>query len=131
MLTAKTVRTLLCTLSVALLAGGCGGSASPPAPAAPVDLSTVLTITVRNDQLDEATVWLWIDGRRQRLGSVRGTLNETFYHPMTRVSQVHMEFDLTLGEHCVTRDVSLGPGDNIEARIPTNLNMMAAVCRRR
>jgi hypothetical protein len=50
---------------------------------------------------------------------------------MTQVSMVHMEFNLTLGAHCITRDVSLGPGDDVKVTIPTNLAMMAAVCRRR
>jgi len=131
MMTAKTARTFLGTFSVVLLAVGCGGSAPPPAPAAPVDLSTVLTITVRNHQMDEATIWLWNDGRRQRLGTVFGNGEKTFYHPMSDHSEVHMEFDLTLGQHCVTDDVTLGPGDDISATITTNLNMMAAVCRRR
>jgi len=131
MMTTKMARTFLGTFSVALVAVGCGGSAPPPEPAAPVDPSTVLTIRVRNQQMDEATIWLWIDGRRQRLGTVFGNREETFYHPMSDLSTVHMEFDLTLGQHCVTDDVTLGPGNDINATIPTNLSMMAAVCRRR
>lgn len=131
MISAKITRSVFSTFFVALLAVNCGGSPPPAEPAPSVDLSTVLTITVRNDQLDEARVWLWIDGRRERLGDVRGSSEETFYHPMSRTVPVHMEFDLVLGEHCVTANVTLGPGDEIRTRIPVNLATMAAVCRRR
>ena len=39
-----------------------------------------------------------------------------------------MQFDLTLGARCVTRDIVIGPGELIEVIIPVNLSMMAAVC---
>ena len=67
---------------------------------------------------------------RERLGTVRAFSSETFHVPMQRIAEVHMEFDLTLGAHCVTQSISLGPGDDISVTIPTNLDMMAAVCRR-
>ena len=125
-------RKLLGTLAVALLAAGCGGSGgtSPPPPAFDGDLSQVLTITIRNDQLDAARVDLFIAGTRQRLGDVRGNMEETFHVPMDRPERVRMEFDLSLGASCVTRDVLLRPSEEIDVRIPVNLNMMQAICRR-
>ena len=74
-------------------------------------------------------MWLIVDGQRQTLGSVRGNRNETFYHPMDGVRSVHMEFDITLGPHCVTRDVTLGPGDNVGATIPSMLTAFQGICR--
>jgi hypothetical protein len=119
-------------LAFSLTTTGCGaGVASTPRAAFSGNRDEVLQITVRNQQLNEARVWLWVDGQRQRLGSVRGNENETFFHPINNISTVHMEFDLTLGQRCITANVSLGPGDVVEAVIPPNLNMMAAVCRRR
>ena len=130
---AMSMRKLFATLAFALLATGCGGggATSTPEPAFEGDLSQVLTITIRNQQLNDARVFLLIDSQRTRLGTVMGNRQETFHVPMTHISRVHMEFDLTLGEHCVTTDVSLGPGDDVDVTIPSNLNMMAAVCRRR
>ena len=131
MLESMSMRQLFATLTFALLVTGCGGSGatSTPEPAFEGDPSQVLTITVHNEQLNEARVFLLIDRHRTRLGTVRAYQQETFHVPMTRVSNVHMEFDLTLGEHCVTTDVSVGPGDDIDVTIPSNLSMMAAACR--
>ena len=122
---------LLGTFAVAILAVGCGGSGgtSAPPPNFSGDPSQVLTITIRNEQLDVARVTLWINGVRQRLGEVRGNGSQTFRVPMQRSDPVRMSFDLTLGASCVTRDVVVGPGEVIEVRIPVNLRMMAAVCR--
>ena len=126
-------RKLFGTLAVALLAAGCGGGGgtSTPPPAFDGDQSEVLTITIRNERLNVARVTLWINGVRQRLGDVRGMQTETFDVPMQRSQPVRMSFDLELGVSCVTRDIVLGPGEEIETRIPVNLNTMAAVCRGR
>ena len=127
------IRTAPALFSVALvvLATACGGGASPPSPqpAFEGNLNEVLEITVINQQLDDARIWLRYDGQRVRLGDVRGNATATFHHPMTRITVVRMEFDLTLGRNCVSADRSLGPGDRIDVTIPTNLNMMPAVCR--
>ena len=124
-------RKLLATLAVALLAAGCGGSggASAPPPAFDGDQSQVLTITIRNDQLNAARVTLWINSVRQRLGDVRGMQTETFHVPMERSQPVRMSFDLELGASCMTREVVLRPSEVVEVRIPVNLSMMQAVCR--
>ena len=120
-------RNFLGTLAVALLAAGCGGTASPP-PAFTGDASQVLTISIQNQQIDEARITLWINGVRRRLGDVRGNRTETFQVPMRGREPVRMQFDLTLGARCVTRDLVIGPGELIEVIIPVNLSMMAAVC---
>ncbi len=124
-------RNLLGTLAVALLTVGCGGGGgtSAPPPNFSGDRSQALTITIRNEQLDVARVTLWINSVRQRLGEVRGNGTQTFTVPMQRSDPVRMQFDLTLGASCVTRDVVLGPGEVVEVRIPVNLRMMDAVCR--
>jgi hypothetical protein len=119
-------------LTAILAAVACGpGAAAPPPEPFEGDPNTVLTISVQNQQLEEARVWLWVDGQRERLGSVRPNQNRTFYFPMDQIRTVHMEFDVTLGQRCVTTDVSLGPGDDIQATIPQNLVAFAGVCRRR
>ncbi len=127
------MKRLSATLAFAVLVTGCagGGARSRPEPALDGDLSQVLTVTIENQQLNEARVFLFIDHDRRRLGTVRGNQQETFHVPITHIAQVRLEFDLTLGEHCVTRDIPLGPGEQIDVTIPVNLNMMVAVCRRR
>jgi hypothetical protein len=131
MMTPKLARSFLGVLGVALLASACTPAGPRPEPVSPADPSTLLTLTVQNDQLGEARVWLYVDNVRQVLGTVRGATEEIFYHPLSQVARVRMEFDLTLGEHCVTPEYTLGPGDDISTIIPANLNMMVAVCRRR
>ncbi len=121
---------LLAMFVGALLAAGCGGTSAPPATLSG-DASQALTITIRNEQIDAARITLWLNSTRQRLGDVRGNSTETFQVPMRTSASVRMEFDLTLGASCVTRDVFLSPGDVIDVRIPSDLRMMQAVCRGR
>ncbi len=126
----RTLAQAACTLGLALTMSACAGGSSAPTPAPfDGDLDSVLTITVMNQQLEEARVWLWVAGQRERLGAVRANQEVTFHHPMVGIRTVHMEFDVTLGRRCVTTDVSLGPGDNINATIPQNLMAFAGVCR--
>jgi hypothetical protein len=116
-----------------LLVTACGGSAEPPRSSAepPADLSTVLAITVRNEQLEEARTWLWVEGQRYRLGSVRANQTETFYYPLDGIRNLHLEFDVMLGQRCITADRNYGPGEAVEARIPSNTVAFQGVCRRR
>ena len=111
-------RKLLATLAVALLAAGCGGGGgtSAPPPAFDGDQSQVLTITIRNDQLNAARVTLWINSVRQRLGDVRGMQTETFHVPMERSQPVRMSFDLELGASCMTRELVLRPSEVVEVK---------------
>ncbi len=115
----------------ALFAAACGGGGgtSAPAPAFDGDSLQVLTIAIRNEQIDAARISLWINSARRRLGDVRGNATETFQVPMRTSASVRMSFDLTLGASCVTRDVVIGPGDVIEVTIPVNLSTMQAACR--
>jgi hypothetical protein len=124
-------RNLLAALTVTLLAAGCGGGAGTSTPAPPFegDPSQVLTVVVRNEQIDMARITLFINSLRRRLGDVRGLGTQTFHVPMDVPASVRLEFDLTLGANCVTRDIVLGPGDVVQAVIPVDLRMMQAVCR--
>jgi hypothetical protein len=87
-----------------------------------------LTITIRNQRTQDARFWIWIDGRRESLGTVQSTGTETFRVRFPRVAAVRLEFDLTLGAHCVTRTVRLEPGARLDISIPVNLRLMDVRC---
>ena len=125
-----TSRSILAWLLIAFAGSACasagsGGQSQPFSG----DPDEVLTITVRNQQLEEARVYLWVDGQRERLGSVRSNASQVFHHPMNQIRTVQMEFDITLGPRCITQGVSLGPGDDVEATIPSQLVAFAGNCR--
>ena len=132
-MSATSTRRALCALAVFLLVTACGGSSEPPRSSAepPADLSTVLTITVRNEQLEEARTWLWVEGQRNRLGSVRANQTETFYYPLDGIRNLHLEFDVMLGQRCITADRNYGPGEQVDVRIPSNNVGFQGICRRR
>jgi hypothetical protein len=119
------------TLVIALLAAGCSGAGGRATPSPfEGDASEVLTLTIRNEQLDQARVIAWVSGHRRNLGDVRGNSTQTFQVPMRGTETVYLTFKLLLGATCRTREVILGPGSEVEFRIPSNLITMDAVCRR-
>lgn len=87
-----------------------------------------LTVTVRNQRTQSARLWIWIEGRRESLGTVQSTATETFQARLDRMSDVRLEFDLTLGARCVTRTVRLEPGTRLDITIPVNLRTMEVRC---
>lgn len=123
-------RSRIIWLLVVLAGTACAGGA-PAATPEPFsgDTSEVLRMVVRNQQLADARVYLWIDGQRQRLGSVRANGSSEFFQPMDGIRNVQLGFDLTLGPQCVSQGMSLGPGDNVEATIPGQLVAFAGTCR--
>lgn len=92
------------------------------------DSAPGLSITIRNQRTQDARMWIWIEGSRRSLGTVQSTGTGTFRVRMDQVSRVRLEFDLTLGPHCVTRTVSLEPGARLDVTIPVNLRLMEARC---
>lgn len=87
-----------------------------------------LTITIRNQRTQDARFWIWIEGRRNSLGTVQSTATRTFRVRMDRISDVRLEFDLTLGERCLTRTARLEPGARLDVSIPVNLRLMDVRC---
>ena len=130
MLSSKSLQSVFGIAALAIMGSACGGGvATPPPEPFSGDVSTVLTIEIQNQQLEDARVYLIVDGQRERLGSLRGNQTKTFYHPMDGIRSVHMEFDITLGPRCVSRNVMLGPGDDIATRIPAMLVAFNGICR--
>ena len=48
---------------------------------------------------------------------------------MDQIRVVQMEFDITLGPRCITRGAFLGPGDDAELIIPSQLVAFAGTYR--
>ena len=55
-------------VGLGLLLSACTPAQPQPEPAPPGDPSTLLTIEITNEQLEEARVWLWVERSRQALG---------------------------------------------------------------
>lgn len=130
MVAAMKATRVLTMLSLALITSSCGGRVARAAPGFAGDDSRVLTIEVRNDRQNNARMYLWIGTNRQRLGDVPSFTSETFRVPLMGLTDVYLEFDLTLGVNCVSDPISLGPGESILAVIPVDLSRMRADCRR-
>lgn len=120
--------TIVFVAAVALLAGACGSSTAGRTPAFDGATDEGLTITIRNQRTGEVRLWVWIDGARRTLGTVQGVDTRTFRTRLDHVAEVRLEFDVTLGSHCITRTVSLEPGNRLDITIPVNLRMMDVRC---
>ncbi len=127
------IRGAFVALTLAVMGCGGGGSGSGSSILAttetPASTDNVLTVIINNDQLDPIRTWLLIEGQRVRLGQVQSNGSETFYYEIPGIRQVRLEFDISLGRRCVTVDRALGPGENIEVRIPSQLTAFPGVCR--
>ncbi len=109
--------------------GGDTGSSIQATTETPASTENVLTIIINNDQLDPVRTWLLVEGQRVRLGQIQSNRSQTFYYAIPGIRQVRLEFDISLGRRCVTVDRPLGPGENIEVRIPSQLTAFPGVCR--
>lgn len=130
----RAVRGAFVVLTLAAMGCGGGGSSDGGSSIAatterPEDTSEYLTAIIHNDQLDPIRTWLLVEGQRVRLGQVQSNRSETFYYRIPGIRQVRLEFDISLGRRCVTVDRPLGPGEEIEVRIPTQLTAFPGVCR--
>ena len=92
------------------------------------DSAPGLIITIRNHRTQDARFWIWIDARRESLGTVQSTATRTFRVRLDQISDVRLEFDLTLGERCMTRSARLRPGERLDVTIPMNLRLLDARC---
>lgn len=115
-------------LLLAVMIGGCTSGSGGREVSFRGDSAPGLTITIRNQRTQAARLWVWIEGRRESLGTVQPTATETFRARLDRISDVRLEFDLTLGARCMTRTVRIEPGTRLDVTIPVNLRYMDARC---
>lgn len=120
----------IAVLAMAAMSAGCGSGSGGREVSFRGDSAPALTITIRNQRTQDARFWIWVDGRRDSLGTVQSTATKTFRVRLDRVSDVRLEFDLTLGDRCMTRTARLEPGARLDVAIPVNLGLMDVRCGR-
>ena len=108
-------------LATTVLAGACAhGGAPSPFDAASAG-SRSIQIEVRNFNWADATLYALRGAERIRIGVVTGKTDQTFElaWPMTRPLQI--EINLLAGGRCVTRPLTVDPGDRVSLQIQVDL----------
>jgi len=121
------VGVLAFTLGLGMVGCASGGGTQEGGAAATEGQGVRLTVT--NQQRTETEIWVYVDGSRQRMGTVRSNDTDTFLVPMDRGRNLRMEFRIFGGPTCVTRDVQMVPGEAVTYTIPVDIQMFDAVCR--
>lgn len=81
-----------------------------------------VTIHVKNNNFQDATLWLVTRGNRVHLGTVTGKLEKSFITPVTTPADVwHVEIDLVGGEWCQTEPLDVDPGAVLDLLIAVDL----------
>ena len=118
-----------CALSLVFPSCSTGGGAEGGPAAEPADPGEGVQLAVTNEQRMEADIWVYVDGVRRRVGTVRALSNDDFVIPMDRARRLRLEFRIFGGPTCVTREVSMLPGEAASYTIPMNIQLFDAVCR--
>lgn len=124
-----TVKRVVLPAAIAVLVAGCGHNHASTMDAFRAHDRQSLTFIVRNQHVDEARIWLWLNGRRERLGSVLPHDTDQFRVPLDRLAEARLEVDLLVGTRCMTPTVMLEPGIQVDFTIPPDLDELAARCR--
>lgn len=113
--------------TVALLLGGCGGSAVNPFHEAAHPSG--LEISIENQGLLDVRVTLMSELGSEVLGVVGGDTNREVHIPWKRYDHVSFRLDPLVGTRYTTESIQTSPGDHIELIIP--MELVHTVLRRR
>ena len=119
-------------LALGLSVAGCstgGSSGSTDTAVTPEVSGEGVQLEVKNEQRVEVDIWVRVDGNPQRLGRVSSFDEGTFLIPMDRARILRLEFRIFGGATCVTREVSMLPGESVSYTIPMEIRLFDAVCR--
>lgn len=84
-----------------------------------------VTIHVKNNNYNDASLWLITRDRRVRLGSVVGMREAAFTTPVTSPADSWLiEIDLVGGEWCQTDPLDVDAGDVLDLLIASDLSNM-------
>ncbi len=111
---------LFLTVWLAALSG-CGllSSREPRGWTAGNENSTEVILDIRNDNANDARVYVRWNGDRRRLGSVTAKSSATFRTPW-RASDLRIEVDFLAGRGFLSDPAIVSPGDRVDFRIPVN-----------
>lgn len=128
--TRRRAASLLGATALTLLVVGCAsvGGAEDPFERARQGEGEI-TILVRNRNFNDARLEAIGGGRRVRIGTVGGTESGTFRLDWNFTARLAIEIDLVPGPSCVTREMPVSPGDELELEIASTLHLTQA-CRR-
>ncbi|MEJ2538671.1 MAG: hypothetical protein P8188_01600, partial [Gemmatimonadota bacterium] len=80
-----------------------------------------IEIEVRNMNFNQATLWAVRFGERIRLGIVEGKQDETFRIEWRTSAPMQIEIRLLGGDRCVTRSMTVDPGDALYLEVASDL----------
>ena len=117
------MRTVLAAaaLVVAVFAGGCAGSRTDNPFQGGAQGERSIRVEVRNLNFADATLYAYRGSERIRMGIVTGKTDAEFTVPWTVTVPLRIEIDLLAGDRCITRPMSVDPGDVIQVQIEIDL----------
>ena len=112
------------------LAWACASSSATVNPFEAAAGGGQIHVKVVNENFYDATIWAVVNGARQhRLGVVTGKQNADFKMTWTVPQPLQFEIDLRTGnKSCVTDQMVVDPGDELELQIRPDLGQMGR-CR--
>ena len=105
-------------LLLALTAAGCGPFALPDE-ARPDDR---IPVQVENRNTYDATIYVYPNAQRVRLGQVRGLETRVLHSPATVTGQLRFEVRLLAVGAFDTHSVAVAPGDTVVITVPADLH---------
>jgi len=111
----RAVRRLASLLAV--LVAGCASASGGESPFTEREMQ--IRLHVLNLNWADARLYAHRSSQRVPLGTVAGKGEETFTLDWPMSFPLRVEFDLLAGGRCITRELSVDPGDMIDLQIPS------------
>lgn len=81
------------------------------------------SVEIRNNYENEVEIFVWVEQRRQRLGTVMANQVGRFDIPVSGATRVRLEYRFSLGPRCESGEVFAQPGERVPITIPPDLDM--------
>lgn len=104
------------------LLGGCGILWGRGDPDEPIDEN--IYVRVENQNFYDATIYIFWNSERRRLGQVVGNTEEVFTTPYRMGGVIAFQVSLLAGPSFTTDPMSVGPGEEVIVTIPPQLHRM-------
>ncbi len=112
------LRTTTLILFTALVGASCAGQNLRNAETGPP-----IVVEVQNNNFQDATVYLFRDGERTRLGIVTGKTDQTFAVPWRANLYLRFEVRFIGGGACATRRIPMEPGQRYVLELQPDLRV--------